>query len=52
MMVAMVKEADLDRLDRGAGGLRGPGCHGSGQAVGFQAGHGARLPLPDLGTLS
>ena len=35
------------KLDRGARGLRGPRRHGSGQALGLQARHGARLPLEE-----
>jgi hypothetical protein len=39
-------EGDRSRPDRGARGLRGPGRHSVGQALGLQAKHGACLPLP------
>src|SRR5215213_5598412 len=44
-------EGGRSKSDRRAGGLRDPGRHGSGQALGLQARHGAYLPLPDIGTL-
>src|SRR5215216_1107326 len=40
-------EGGRSKQGRGARRLRGPGCHRCGQAVGSQAGHGARLPLPE-----
>src|SRR5215212_2662831 len=38
-------EGGRSKSGRGAGGLRGPGRHGSGKAVGVQARYGARLPI-------
>src|SRR5215207_5034450 len=40
-------EGGRSKPDRGASGLRGPGCNSSGQAVGIQARYGARVPLPE-----
>src|SRR3712207_666130 len=40
-------QGSRSRPDRGARELRGPRRHGTGQAVGLQARHGARLPLEE-----